>query len=145
MCLAEVGAESRRPAPAGPPGQQALVDQLCLDIPIDRFDAEADFVARLTGWEHRAGSRPEFDHLLRPPQIPLRLLLQRVAAGGRVGAHLDWACEDVAAEVARHRSQGAEVVRTTSEWTTLRDPAGLEYCLTCRDPSGSGAGVSSTD
>jgi len=29
---------------------------------------------------------------------------------------------------------GAEVVRVAEHWTTLRDPAGLLYCITDRDP-----------
>ena len=135
FCLVEAGAESARPPAPGPAGQEALVDQLCLDIPVERFDEEADFFAELTGWERRPGSLPEFDHLVRPPAMPLRLLLQRIGDTGDVRAHLDWACRDVPAEVVRHLDAGATLVRRTSSWTTLRDPAGMEYCLTTRDPS----------
>lgn len=49
--------------------------------------------------------------------------------------HLDFAAEDVAATVARHVGLGASVVRRVpGQWTTLRDPAGREYCVTARSP-----------
>lgn len=135
FCLAAAGDERARPGPTGPAGGRALVDQLTLDIPTDAFERECDLFARLTGWELLTGSRPEFAALVRPSGIPLRLLLQRLdEATGRVRAHLDWACDDVAGETARHRAQGAQIVRATPDWTTLRDPAGLVYCLTRRDP-----------
>jgi hypothetical protein len=48
--------------------------------------------------------------------------------------HLDLACDDAPAEVTRHVGLGAAVVRVTEQWTTLRDPAGREYCVTGRRP-----------
>jgi hypothetical protein len=42
------------------------------------------------------------------------------------------------AEVERLRALGATVVRRTNQWTTLRDPAGLELCVTDRDPDTGG-------
>jgi len=39
----------------------------------------------------------------------------------------------VPAEVARHVELGAGVMRRVpGDWTTLRDPAGREYCVTAR-------------
>jgi hypothetical protein len=29
---------------------------------------------------------------------------------------------------------GAKVVRRTDDWTVLRDPAGMAYCVTARAP-----------
>ena len=49
-------------------------------------------------------------------------------------AHLDFACDDMVAERWRHEALGATFVRSTTNWTTLRDPAGLEYCITRRNP-----------
>jgi hypothetical protein len=47
----------------------------------------------------------------------------------------DLACDDVPAEVARQVGLGAQVVREVpGDWTTLRDPAGREYCVTARSP-----------
>ncbi|WP_045875617.1 VOC family protein [Pseudofrankia sp. DC12] len=128
--------ESVRPGPVGWPGGHAsLVDQVCLDIPADRYDEERAFWAELTGWELRAGSRPEFRYLDRPAGIPLRLLLQRLdEPTGSVRAHLDLAATDRAAETRRHVELGATVVARLGRWTALRDPVGLSYCITDRDP-----------
>jgi Glyoxalase-like domain len=49
-------------------------------------------------------------------------------------AHPDLACDDVDAETTRHEALGATVVRVMPNWTTLRDPAGLSYCITRRNP-----------
>lgn len=125
FCLVAWQGEAVRPA-----GGRSLVDQMCLDVPVAGFDAEADFWAGLTGWARRAGSRPEFDVLQRPEGMPLRLLLQRVDAPA--GMHLDLACTDRAAEVAWHERCGARVVGVFERWTTLRDPAGRAYCVTDR-------------
>jgi hypothetical protein len=128
FCLVAWHGEAVRPA-----GGRSLVDQLCLDVPAGGFGAEAEFWAALTCWERRSGSRPEFEFLVRPDGMPLRLLLQRV--GTTVpGMHLDLACTDRAAEVARHEQLGARVVRVEQRWTTLVDPAGRAYCVTDRSP-----------
>jgi hypothetical protein len=125
FCLVAWAGEAVRPA-----GGRSLVDQLCLDVPVGGFDAEADFWAALTGWERRPGSLPEFDFLVRPEAMPLRLLLQRV--DGPAGMHLDLACGDRAAEVAWQVELGARVVAVHERWTTLLDPAGRAYCVTDR-------------
>ena len=128
FCLVAWQGEAVRPA-----GGRSLVDQMCLDIPAAGFDAEADFWAALTGWERRSGSRPEFDVLVRPDGMPLRLLLQRVGAPVP-GMHLDLECTHRAAEVPWHEQLGARVVRVQERWTTLEDPAGRAYCVTDRSP-----------
>jgi hypothetical protein len=128
FCVVRWHGERVRPRPAG----LSLVDQMCLDIPVASFEAEAAFWAGLTGWERRPAGLPEFDVLVRPDGMPLRLLLQRTG-GDTAGMHLDLACDDVDAEVARHLALGAAVVRRIpGDWTTLRDPSGREYCVTAR-------------
>jgi hypothetical protein len=136
-CLVPAHGEALRPAPQRRDGVASLVDQLCLDLPPEAFEAECAFWPAFTGWQLARGSRPEFAVLVRPPGMPLRLLLQRLddePSGGRAACHLDLACTDVAREVARHEAWGAEVVATFPAWTTLRDPAGVAYCITRRDP-----------
>ncbi|MBL7497875.1 VOC family protein [Frankia sp. CNm7] len=145
----EVGAgENARPRPVtwpavpggprgdlGGPGHSSLVDQVCLDIPADRYETECAFWGELTGWPVRAGSRPEFRYLERPAGVPLRLLLQRLdEPTGPVRAHLDLATTDRSAETERHVALGAAVVGHGPRWTVLRDPVGTRYCVTDRSP-----------
>ena len=128
------GERSCPPAERWPGGQSSRLDQVCLDVPEERFEREASFWSALTGWERQPSDRPEFESLVRPAGMPLRILLQRVGSAG-AGMHPDFACDDVPAEVARQVGLGARVVREVpGEWTTLRDPAGREYCVTARSP-----------
>ncbi|GAB3753801.1 VOC family protein [Microlunatus parietis] len=134
FCLVTHHGERFRSLPYGRPG--SLVDQLCLDIPTERYDSEAVFWSELTGWPHRPGSRPEFGYLARPDELPLRILLQRTGdpADSPVRAHLDLACADREAEAARHQELGAERLADGPHWITLADPAGRRYCVTARNP-----------
>ena len=124
------------PSPVPWWGGTSMVDQVCLDMPASLHERETRFWADLTGWEHLDGRFPEFSSLERPADQPLRLLLQRLDSNdGPVRAHLDLSSADRVAEVVRHRSLDAELVHDTGNWTVLRDPAGLEYCVTDRDPA----------
>ncbi|WP_229830002.1 VOC family protein [Actinoplanes ianthinogenes] len=136
FCLVPWSGERAGPAaPVWPGGHASVADQLCLDIPDAAYDREFTFWRAVTGWRADPVDSPEFERLLPPPPIPMRLLLQRLQSGP-AGVHLDLACSDVAAEVARHEALGATVVRRVpGDWTTLRDPAGREYCVTARPPS----------
>ncbi|WP_255657163.1 VOC family protein [Actinoplanes sp. L3-i22] len=129
------GERSAPPARCWPGGQASLADQLCLDIPAAGYDAETAFWRAVTGWAYDPMPHcPEFRRLLSPGSVPVRLLLQRLDAGP-AGVHVDLACDDVDAEVARHEVLGATVVhRVPGDWTTLRDPAGRAYCVTARPP-----------
>jgi len=119
-----------------PGGAVTRLDQFCLDIPADAYDAECKFWADLTGWEVRDSPLPEFQYLARPSGMPLRLLLQRTdrQPGTAVRAHPDLACSGVGAEMARHVKLGATWSHNGDRWITMRDPAGLDYCITRRDP-----------
>jgi hypothetical protein len=130
FCLVRWHGEGRRPS-----ARASEVDQLCLDVPAASYEAEVAFWAALTGWPVRASDLPEFRVLQSGPELPLRLLVQRLGAGA-AGVHLDFACGGVDAEVARHVGLGASVVRRVpGDWTTLRDPAGRAYCVTRRVPA----------
>lgn len=135
FCLVS-GAESDRPAPSTwPDSNRSLVDQVCLDIPPEIYDAECEFWASTTGWELFAGGRPEFRRLRTPAGHPLHILLQRLdEAAGPVRAHLDLATDDRTAEVRRHEQLGATVEAVHSGWTVMRPPAGPVYCITGRTP-----------
>lgn len=129
------GEHTAPPAPVWPGGHSSLADQLCLDIPAADYEREVTFWRAVTGWEFEPmPDCPEFQRLLPPRPVPTRLLLQRLDSG-TPGVHLDLACSDVDAEVARHEALGAAVIRRVpGDWTTLRDPAGRDYCVTARTP-----------
>ncbi|NHT17627.1 VOC family protein [Cellulomonas sp. IC4_254] len=136
---------ARRPAPVTWPHPEggtytSLVDQLAVDVPADRWDAERRFWAELTGWpEQPTAPGAALVPLRRPDGLPLRLLLQRLdEPDGPVRAHLDLACSDRGAETDRHVALGAQVEAVRERWTVLRDPAGRRYCLTDRDPATGG-------
>lgn len=136
FCVVGHPAGKSLPSPVPWWGGTSIVDQVCLDIPGRTHEVESAFWAALTGWEHTEGRFREFSTLERPADQPLRLLLQRLESDdGQVRAHVDLASADRVAEVVRHRSLDAELVRDTGNWTVLRDPAGLEYCVTDRDPA----------
>lgn len=132
----EDGGRARPPAAMWPGGSVSLVDQFCLDMPADLYEAECRFWADLTGWELWDNPEAEFWHLTRPAGMPLRLLLQCTGdpPGTTVRAHPDLACSGVDAEVARHEQLGATWSHDGDGWITMRDPAGAEYCVTERNP-----------
>jgi hypothetical protein len=137
FCVVRHQGERHRPPPTmWDGGSRSLVDQICVDVGPATYLEEAAFWTGLTGWERRAGALPEFEFLVRPADMPLRLLLQRLTEDEPGGAHLhvDLACDDVGRETSRHVALGASVVRIMRHWTTLIDPAGLIYCVTARNP-----------
>jgi hypothetical protein len=107
-----------------------------------QYDAECGFWADPTGWDPRDSPLVKFRCLTRPAGMPLRLLLQRTddQPGTTVRAHPDLACSGVDAEVARHEGLGSTRWHDGDGWIAMRDPAGLAYCITRRDP-GTGAAL----
>lgn len=125
------------PAPgAWPQGLRSAVDQVCLDIPASRYDAECVFWQQLTQWELRdSPGHAEFRRLVRPPEEPLHLLLQRLGDDtDPVRAHLDLATTDREAETDLHLALGADLLDVRRSWTVLADAAGSAYCITDRTP-----------
>jgi hypothetical protein len=124
-----------RPAPRKwPDGHRSYVDQVCLDVPPSRYDAEMDFWSGVTGWS-RTDPEPgsEFGRLTPGQDQPLQLLVQRLdVEQDSVVAHLDWATTDREAEIEEHVAAGAEVRGRFEGWTVMRDPAGMTYCITGR-------------
>ncbi|ADG74181.1 conserved hypothetical protein [Cellulomonas flavigena DSM 20109] len=137
-CLVPDEGERARPAPVmGARGGTARLDQVCLDVPAGLLTGELAYWTALTGWSARQVD-PEFHVLERPAGMPLRLLAQTLGTDDdrdRVSAHLDLAAgNEVATVVAEHVDLGAEVLDVREEWTVLRGPAGVVYCVTRRDP-----------
>lgn len=135
FCLGPAGREGD-PSRQVVDGRASLLDQVCLDIPADRYDAEVAFWSALTGWRVDPGRvSDELERLAAPAALPLRVLLQRLDdPEGVVRAHADLSCPDRGAEVARHLDLGAVEQVSGRRWTVLRDPAGLTYCVTDRLP-----------
>ena len=137
FCFVPLRSAGVRPPVVETPGGRVRADQVALDVGPASAPAEVEFWAALTGWRVVASVRPEFTVLIPPPELAIRLLLQRLDAEPSDGPkmRLDLACADVSAATAYHRSLGAQVVAVQEFWTVLRDPAGEVYCLTARDPS----------
>ena len=138
FCLVRDSGERARARPRTEPGTGAfLVDQLCVDIPHAAYDVECAFWARLTGWpfRHYRPVHEEFGRLGVPDDLPVKLLLQRRDDDdGPARCHLDIASEDRDALVAWMVAQGAREVVRRELWTVMTDPAGIEFCVTRRDP-----------
>ena len=136
FCLVPFSGESKG-APAIEHPVPHAVDQICLDVTAEHFDAEVAFWSALTGWKPNPQALDEFCSFAQPPSLPIRLLLQRLGRNHSAGAraHLDLSCgDDVAAVVDWHVSLGATVVESHQHWTVMNDPAGMPYCLTGRQP-----------
>ncbi len=146
-CAVPHHGESRRSVAVRSAGGASLLDQVCIDVPHERFEAECAFWSAVTGWALLAGSRPEFAAIERPDAMPIRFLLQRLRpddAGTAARAHPDLACgADVDGLVAEHVSLGAvRLARPEgAPWQPMRDPSGLVYCLTPRPPLMPAAGA----
>lgn len=133
-CLVGDG-ETKRPEPAEWGDVSSLVDQVCVDIPRDRFDEEVGFWEGLTGWELVPSGRPEFRRLHKPSGQAVNLLLQRIDEdGGPVRAHLDLSSTQRDVEAERHVALGGTAVSRMAGWTVMRDPVGTTYCITTREP-----------
>jgi hypothetical protein len=138
MTFCVVDHPGSRPArPADWPGGRSMVDQVCLDVPPSRWEAECRFWAGLTGWELvDEDPEDEFRRLRRPDGQAIQFLLQQLGEEQpRVVGHLDLGSDDYLAEADRHLALGATEVRRTPHWVTLRDPSGRLYCVT-RHPAG---------
>lgn len=136
FCLVPFGGEANRAPVLEHPAAHA-VDQLCLDVPADLFDADVTFWSAFTGWAPNPQRLAEFRSLDQPSSLPLRLLIQRLGAEDTIGAraHLDLSCGDhVATVVGWHETLGATVVQRRPHWTVMTDPSGMRYCLTSRRP-----------
>ncbi|MGX1673748.1 VOC family protein [Streptomyces sp. NPDC055400] len=136
FCLVPWSGEHRRPDPvAGPDGTTSRLDQVCIDLPPAMYEAEIDFWTGFTAWTSSPGTLPEF-HTIRPPtDLPVQILLQRLAAARPTAAHLDLACTNTEATRAWHESLGAKLVSRGAHWLVLQDPSAAPYCLTSRPPT----------
>ncbi|MEV0650386.1 VOC family protein [Phytomonospora sp. NPDC050363] len=134
FCAVAWEGETGRPEPVDLAGGRTRLDQICVDVSPADYEAEFAFWAALTGWESGHGSLPGFGRFKQPPGLPLRILVQRLDEPGPARMHLDFACRDIDAARDAHVAAGAGHVQAFPFWHVMRDPAGVEYCLTGRDP-----------
>lgn len=137
FCLVEHSGALRPPPAVWADGHRSSVYQVSLDIPTELYDVESAFWARLMAATPEVlRSRPEFSWLRGDRQLALDVLLQRLdAPSGVVRAHLDLGTNDRTAEASRHRELGATQLVSEEFWIVMRDPTGLIYCITGRDPA----------
>ena len=124
-------------APLLDPDRPHAVDQICLDVPHEHFEADVAFWSALTGWPVTPEVLAEFRSFDQPEHLPLRLLVQRLGADdtGGARAHLDVSSGNHVGELTKiHVANGATIDEQFEHWTALRDPAGMPYCLTSRPP-----------
>lgn len=118
----------------------ARVDQIAMDAPLARFDAEVEYWADLLGWKVIDAARPEYVAIV-DKSMPLRLMIHRdpyMDSADPVRIHLDisgGSTADVERLVAWHQSLGARQGPRHPWWVSMTDPAGGTYCLTRRDPA----------
>jgi hypothetical protein len=119
-----------------PGGHRTRLVQVSIDSPADAHDQEVAFWRALLGARWVDSASREFAGKWHDDDgSPLQLLFQRLDdPHGAVGAHLDLAADDVAAEVRRLLELGAEDVGPGRAWHTLRDPAGMAFCVTGNSP-----------
>jgi predicted enzyme related to lactoylglutathione lyase len=110
-----------------------LLRTICLDFAPEAHDAGLAFwrEALVTG-ATRGKHYPEY-HVLDHPATLGPVFVQQLQQGAS-RIHLDIESDDVPAEVARLTEAGASVVAehpsdTVGDWTVLRDPAGLLFCV----------------
>lgn len=136
FCIVPYFGETTK-APAIDASRPHAVDQICIDVPHEHFDADVAFWSRVTGWAVNPASLPEYRSFAQPAELPLRILLQQLGAddSGAPRSHLDISAgEHQPAIVDAHVAQGATVRDAQEQWTALTAPGGLVYCITDRAP-----------
>lgn len=102
------------------------------DYPDDVHDESREFWRVALAADIRRGVRyPEY-HVLEHPATPGPVMVQRLGAGAS-RVHLDIESDDVEAEVARLVAAGATVEEGHEDWTVMRDPGGLLFCVVPAD------------
>ena len=111
------------------------LSKIVIDVPAADHDRELAFWSAAVGQPlTRFDTHPEY-HGAPLHGTEFGLLIQRLGDGpSRV--HLDIHTDDLAAEIARLEELGAERVQQAHSWWTLRDPAGLLFCV-IPEPAGS--------
>lgn len=101
---------------------------IVFDFPSEVHDSARDFWQAALLADVRRGSRyPEY-HVLEHPAALGHVMVQHLREGTS-HIHVDIETDDLEAEVSRLVDAGAEVLQRHEEWTVLRDPGGLLFCV----------------
>ncbi|MBF6354538.1 VOC family protein [Nocardia higoensis] len=103
-----------------------------VDRPEDRFEHCLRFWSTITGTapSPRRGEHGEFRTLLPDPARGSSAAIKMQSVGGIGGTHLDLDVEDIAAARTAALASGAVAVAEHPDYTVLRSPGGLLFCLT---------------
>jgi len=105
-----------------------LLRTVVFDFDSDSHDAALEFWQTALAADGRRGTKhPEY-HVLQHPATLGPVMVQSVG-GSQSRVHLDIETDDSVAEVARLVAAGAQVVQQFEEWSVMRDPAGLLFCV----------------
>lgn len=117
-------------------GHRSRLVQICIDSPDAVHEQEAAFWRALLAGRWASSPAPEFAGKWHDDTgSPLQLLFQRLDdPNGPVRAHLDHGTDNVQREVRRILDLGAGDLGRGRGWHTLRDPAGLAFCVTANSP-----------
>jgi hypothetical protein len=116
-----------------PMAHLSRLSRIVVDIPAEWHDAETAFWSGALATPFTPARRyPEYSWAPLPGDGNA-MLVQRLGEGA-ARLHLDIHATDRAAEVSRLRRLGATVLHDGDEWTVMRDPAGLVFCVV-GDPS----------
>jgi hypothetical protein len=99
---------------------------IVVDVPSERRDDAVAFWSGAVGKELRLLPHPEYHGARLNEEL---VLLVQGLGDGDARMHVDIHTDDVAAEVARLQGLGATVVERLDEWTVMRDPVGLVFCV----------------
>ena len=104
------------------------LSMIVVDVPPEAHETAITFWQKALGVTlAQVGRYPAF-HGGALPFDGYALLVQR-QEDGPPKVHLDIHASDRGAEVARLEQLGATVVDDSQEWTIMRDPAGLAFCV----------------
>jgi hypothetical protein len=101
--------------------------QIVIDVPEASHDSEVTFWREALGLDLNRHPR-YLDYHAAALTSELGFLVQRLG-GGPAKLHLDIHTSDRAAEVARLTRLGATVLEDGEQWSIMRDPAGLVFCV----------------
>ncbi|WP_040797255.1 VOC family protein [Nocardia higoensis] len=107
-----------------------------IDRPVDRFESCARFWSTITGTtpSPRRGEHAEFLTLLPDGARGASASIKMQAVGGPGGTHLDLDVDDIPATQRTALDLGASLVSEHRDYTVLRSPGGLLFCLTPAAP-----------